>query len=400
MSFAGVPYSYGLGHLSEYDVQALFVRLVDVLKTLPIRRRRTRSGKRYGFVRQGDGERTNNSATHLLGLRMLSTSKDRPRKASVVHGLLGSGDPANSGNSSGSEDELAQRDTIRASSSLESWHVARAQSQKMNMLDPQYKVETGLYDILWVTFSVKSKFRWQLPVLDALQVCRDNCADEVREYRFKRQSDFTQLVRRMAVKEKIMYLEGDYDFEAGHAKAGWRLLPLGVFTGVSLETMCSFTKACANIRVPAHVFLGIPRGFGKDELASMRQVYFRQLNWAAEFTKAILDDIDSFLEEVAEDMKSNASLESRMPFPPHLSNLYLRHCQGRQLQEDAHTPRPDEALGSSDDDLDESVSKLTPEEEAFQLRRRSLDGRTRKRIERNQVLRATAAKAADVRKAA
>merc|ERR1712183_100902 len=51
------------------------------------------------------------------------------------------------------------------------------------------------------------------------------------------------------------------------------------------------------------------------------------------------------------DLAMSNTLESLMPSPPPMSHLYLKHCEGRELTEDAVTPRDSEADKSDDEEL-------------------------------------------------
>merc|ERR1711865_685425 len=74
---------------------------------------------------------------------------------------------------------------------------------------------------------------------------------------------------------------------------------------------------------------------------------------AAQFLTIVIASIEAFFQEVDEDMQMACSVEGQLPCPPHASHLYLKHCDGRELQADAVTPR------SSDvDSEDENSSPL------------------------------------------
>lgn len=260
------------------------------------------------------------------------------------------------------------------------------------MMEPDYKVETMMFDLLWVTFSVKSKFRWQLPLKENLRVCRDSCIEEVIELVFRKKNEVHRLPMCIEVVSDGLVLREETVFEAGVVKQRGRLLPMGAFTGVKLSSMTALARATDAMRVPAHIFFGVAReDITKEKISIMKHTHLDRIHWAQGFTSGILNEIDSFLEEVLEDMKMTSSLESLMPFPPHMSHLFLKHCEGRELQEDAVTPRAEEAVESSSEEephedflLDRSQSKEA-ELQAAREERKSFD-HNKKRIEKNRVL--------------
>merc|ERR1711862_124160 len=74
------------------------------------------------------------------------------------------------------------------------------------------------------------------------------------------------------------------------------------------------------------------------------------MQWVGKFCTDILQSAQDLMEEVSEDFQISGSLESLMPSPPPMSHLYLKHCEGRELAEDAAIPRSDEVAESEDED--------------------------------------------------
>merc|ERR1712224_70485 len=71
----------------------------------------------------------------------------------------------------------------------------------------------------------------------------------------------------------------------------------------------------------------------------------------------VLGDIQAFCDELAEDLKM-CVIEGALPSLPNTSDLYLKHCEGRDVQDSARTPRKEDDDESSGDEF--RIGKTAP----------------------------------------
>merc|ERR1719223_2373915 len=106
----------------------------------------------------------------------------------------------------------------------------------------------------------------------------------------------------------------------------------------------------SNQKLPCRLVFGYPkRGTTKAKLEMMRQTHMDKMAWVGSLVTTILDDLNQFIQEAAEDVDVCLPVEQALPSPPSASEKYVPHCAGRELQTDAHTPRSDEESCGSED---------------------------------------------------
>mmetsp|Transcript_18625 Transcript_18625/g.56687 ORF Transcript_18625/g.56687 Transcript_18625/m.56687 type:complete len:188 (+) Transcript_18625:3-566(+) len=171
---------------------------------------------------------------------------------------------------------------------------------------------------------------------------------------------------------------------------------MGSFLGRSLKSPVHHQKL-DEMRPPVHFcFAFAKEDITHQKVEHMKEVHMKTLSWVGKFCTEIIESVEGLFQAVAEDQLMCGSLESVMPRPPPVSHLYLKHCKGREIAEDAATPRSEEA---SDSDLEaamEPVSPLTPllngggnmssTASVMAGEIRASYGTKRKKIERNSVL--------------
>merc|ERR1712100_884771 len=105
--------------------------------------------------------------------------------------------------------------------------------------------------------------------------------------------------------------------------------------------------------LPAQFFFAYPKeNISSQKIMRMKNRHGEGIEQATHFLTQAIDSIESLFKEVSEDLEMACSLEGRVPCPPSDSNLYLKHCDGRELQADAATPRSNE-----EDSHDEDITK-------------------------------------------
>lgn len=131
---------------------------------------------------------------------------------------------------------------------------------------------------------------------------------------------------------------------------GSHVLPLGVLSGRNLKSSVWWEKMEA-LDTPAHFFFGWAKhDVTHQKIEQMKEVHMDKLKWCGNHCRMVLKSIEDFLAEVTEDFSMSGSFESLMPSAPPLSHLYLKHCEGRELAEDAATPRSDDLAESEEED--------------------------------------------------
>merc|ERR1712072_1013947 len=81
---------------------------------------------------------------------------------------------------------------------------------------------------------------------------------------------------------------------------------------------------------------------------------------ACKHLRWVVNSIEELYVEVKEDIKICGSLEALMMHPPNLSQLYLPFCDGREVLQDAATPRSDEADHSTEETVSPRSVPGTP----------------------------------------
>ena len=78
-----------------------------------------------------------------------------------------------------------------------------------------------------------------------------------------------------------------------------------------------------------------------QKIEYMKDLHVEKMKWAGKFLTEVTESVDGLLADVTGDIEMSGCLETALPSPPSLSHLFLKHCEGREIAEDALTPRID-----------------------------------------------------------
>mmetsp|Transcript_49632 Transcript_49632/g.130972 ORF Transcript_49632/g.130972 Transcript_49632/m.130972 type:complete len:992 (-) Transcript_49632:8-2983(-) len=386
---AGTAYSYERGHLTEFDVQAMIKDIITHLQHPP-GRHMTKAQKKARHDRRRAREEVGRGGRQMMGLTILSTSATSKGLGDQTMALrrANSGDQSGSGES-GSEGEQQRKMLRGAESAVQHWASVVAQDRREKAQDAEFREEAYLLDYLYWLIKVKSDYQWQVPLMQAIDACRNSCVEEIIEVIAESKQELAML--QGCMDEKYVIRE-DYRFRDTKLPVNAHLLPMGSFAGKSLKSSVWWEKI-ETLRVPASFFFGWAKhDVTQQKIEFMKEVHMAQLEWVGKYCTGLLQSIDNFLEECSEDLAISGTLESLMPNPPPLSHLYLKHCEGRELAQDAVTPRSDDLAASDEEDVvaqgdDAVISAATGAEPANGATLTgSRMGERRKRLERNAVL--------------
>merc|ERR1740121_961931 len=384
---AGTAYSYERGHFTEFDVQAMIKDIVVTLKHPP-GRHMTKAQKKARQERRRARDETT-GPRQMMGLTLLGSNASSiglGESAGVLK-RANSGDQSGSGES-GSEGEQ-ERKLRGQASAVQQWTSLVAQDRSEKRQEEDFKEEAYLTDYLFWLMKVKSDCQWQMPLLRACQVCRESCVEEIIEVIAQTKTDLALLQGCM---DEKYYVREDFRFRDTKLPMAAHLLPMGSFAGKSLKSSFWWEKI-ESMRCPSSFFFGWAKSdVTHQKIEVMKDTHMQQLAWVGTYCTGLLQSIEVFLDECAEDLAISGSLESLMPNPPPLSHLYLKHCEGRELAEDAVTPRSDDLAASDEEDVmaqgeDAAISAATGAQPAAgSTMTGSRIGEGRKRLERNAVL--------------
>lgn len=264
-----------------------------------------------------------------------------------------------------------------------------ARWEKLVELDTQarqnessYNPQAALFSHLYWLVKVKSERIWEPAVKQVGVELRSMCVDRIQEIDIYDWRDlvhlFDTMSQRFVLAESVTLPRQNLTIHGGS-----RALKLASLHGCHLDqkTHERFNgRRQGNVALPVKFFMRKTADDVTNEtIVDMRAFYTAELERGAEFITRILEEVNSLLSDVDTDCQMNSTLEGKMPSPPPISHRYLKHCEGRELQEDARTPRADEAESSDEDQMkpDGICKSHTGSMKQFH------DG---KRIERNHVL--------------
>lgn len=340
---AGKLYSYERGHIGEYEVQAMIRDLVHTLRN-PGGRTLTKAQKKAKSDQRNARDENKKEPRQLVGLTLLSTSASNKglgeaRRTTVYGENSGSGE-------GGSDGEADKQKSIKHTSGVARWSASVEKDTKEKMRDAEFRPTNYLPNYLYWLVKVKSDLQWQPPLLACIDELRKSCVEEVVELIAKNKPDLVCMQGKM--NEKYIVIE-DFRFSDKKVPAHAHLLPMGAFSGKNLKTNLVY-ETMDTFPVPAHFFFGYSKSdVTHQKVEAMKECHMERLKWVGKYCTHLVEAIDTFLDELLEDIAMSSSLESLMPSPPPMSHLYLKHCEGREIDDDACTPRSEEHAESSDD---------------------------------------------------
>lgn len=235
---------------------------------------------------------------------------------------------------------------------LVEWEEKQKEDRKERMDDPDYTVNYQIYENLYWLVKVKSDLYWQQPLRDIVADMRESCTEEIQHYTLEKKTDLLRLIGGMnekyTLKDGIEIGEGENKVRI---KKMARLLPLGVMRGKDLSDTTMMTKM-EDIKLPSEFVMGIPKGdCTRQKMWFMHHRHKIGMEEAGRHLTQALNSVQQLFDEVAQDVAVMSSIEGVMLYPPHMSQLYLPFCEGREVADDAATPRSDDNDGQEQDDI-------------------------------------------------
>jgi len=339
---AGTKHSYEQGHLSEFEVQEMVNSAVATLRAVPGRQlsKSQKSQKHETKKRRGSGR---HGPRQILGLSILSGSRKSSADAQAAWRSSG----GESGGESGSGSDAERQPMARhRESGVQQWRLLAEKDLGEKRRDSEWSEADYLQAYLYWMVKVKSDYHWQPPLIEAIAQMREAMVEEVVEVSVRSKRDLATLHgiinEKYVVRETTRFCEVDLPRDA-------RMLPLGTFAGKNLKSAIWWEKL-ESLHPPVTAYFGWAKAdITHQKVEHMKEVHMQKLRWCGRFLTSVLQSVEDILQDVADDFSMSASLESTMPCPPQLSHLYLKHCEGRELAQDAVTPRSDVGSESSGD---------------------------------------------------
>lgn len=402
---AGAHYSYEKGHFTEFDVQKMIRDIIHTLREIP-GRHLTKLQKRAKEDTKMKRKEDAKMKSQMMGITMFSSkAKHDPNAFQAGGGIQrqGSGSGMSSGADSGSEEEKGRnaKEGFQSATTRAVYLMEKDRTEKK--MDPEYRVESYFSDAMYWLIRIKSEYFWQQPLTDAIKELRNACVEDIIEVVVDTKPELSKMQNIMS--EKYVIRE-DTKFHGCNIMVhkDSHLLPLGSFEGKKLTNPIHHEKM-EDLLLPVTFFFG----YAKDDVTAqkiefMKSTHMEKMAWVGKYVSDVLRQVENLFQEVSEDIAMCGSLESLMPWPPNMSHLYLKHCEGREIQKDAVTPRSSE--GESDEEAADDPGQLAVGQSATAMSSQFLkteptsqsmgmsasmagtmtDKRRGKRIERNQVL--------------
>mmetsp|Transcript_28996 Transcript_28996/g.53352 ORF Transcript_28996/g.53352 Transcript_28996/m.53352 type:complete len:1030 (+) Transcript_28996:145-3234(+) len=390
VDFKGNHWSYEKGHLTEFEVQIMIEEVIQHLQSVP-GNQMTKEQRRAKKERKKKGETdplsTGAWKQQMMGVSILA-KKEAGDEVTAVE------TPAD-GSAPAPTDE--QKAAKSKASAMHQWIRQITLDRHERMADQVYKADNQVYDCLFWLVKVKSDFQWQAPLKKCIMALRDACVEEISECWIQRKFE---LSRMQSVLNEAYIVREDSEFGEGGERAkirrGSRLLPMGSMKGKNLK-LTSYLEKLDEMKVPVHFVFAFPKEeITHQKIEHMQNQHLLQMRWVGSFLTEVINSVESLFKEVEEDLAMSATLESLMPSPPPISELFLKHCGGREIQEDAATPRDDGAPAPVNEDYEDQEgldstfgtrSEFDEDEEEYRPKPRlPKEMAQRDKIERNHVL--------------
>jgi len=244
-------------------------------------------------------------------------------------------------------------------SAVTEWELKVMADRKERMMDIDYQVDDQVYENLYWLVKVKSDTHWQQPLKEIVEHMRECCTEEIQDIVVTRKQDLSRLAS--TFNEQYILKDGVDLGEPGstmHLKKNAHLLPLGCMKGKSMKLVGWLAKM-EEIILPAEFVVG----HAKPDITHQKVEYMqhkhtdgmiacgKHLTW-------VIASVQDLFTGVSEDLKMSGALEGSMPAPPNMSHLFLPFCEGREVLDDAATPRSDQEEMSSGEDIGHELSPL------------------------------------------
>jgi hypothetical protein len=382
-----IKYSYDRGELNEFEVQNLLLDAKDMLHEVP-GYQHTKHTKKVQTLKAKKQQVNLKKPVIILGPKTLLSEKKK------FHASHLSDSEAQFSESSA--DECA---TARTTTTTQTQSSARGRKKQIGMAswtkrvetdraerkdDPEYNSEERIFDNLYWVLKVKSEIYWQKPLQDMVDKLVEDCTDEQIVLNIETKNELSKLT---GVLSQTYTIRDEIEFGSTKAtkvkvpvKA--RLVPMGSLEGADLH-QTETLENMENMKLPLKIVIAHEKeNVTIVKTQKMKNSYHHYMEQAVVYMTSIINSIENFFIEVEEDLQMACSLEGRVPYPPNSSHLFLKHCDGRELQPDSLTPRSNER--DSEDELVESkpdTPKATSQTVSFEAGVKAVN-----RIERYHVL--------------
>jgi len=339
-------YSYEKGHLTEFDVQGMILGILDIFQDIPghtiaSNKRRARETRKAQAQAQMQALRGTEVKNQIMGLPILGQRVVANNAAAQELQALR---PAQAGEVSGSDDDvdrLAFKKTECKGSAVNHFLTHLSEDRKQRMGDPSYRADDQIHECLYWLMKVKSNYRWQQPIIEVLRELREAGVEDIIEVSIKRKFELTKLHQSLT-ETYTMRTATEFGEDGKRVPTNARLMPLMSFAGENFKA-AHCLDGIEDMKLPVHaIFASAKEMITHQKVEFMQTVYKSKMGQVGQFLTAVLQSIRQIFAEVEEDLKMSCSLEGAMPTTPPMSHLYLPHCQGREVQGDARTPRSDE----------------------------------------------------------
>lgn len=364
---ANPKFSYERGHFSEFEIQYMIEKAKELVHSVP-GYQTSKWVRNYRVEQQRKKERQRHQPK-ILGAKTLSMEAKKEhqdgQRSDTESEWLGesSADEATTARTVKSTTSTA-RGRARKLAGMQSWKHQIEKDTRDKSCDPGYRGDERVYEILYWLVKTKSDMYWQQPLQDIIDALADSNVDEMREFIVK---DKLELAKLAGILNPLYHIREDTEFEADvktfrpkvKLLQHYRMLPLGSMLGKDLRDS-HHLEQMENMKVPTHFLFAYPKETASDEkIQRMKNRHYQGMEQAWKVLTQTIDSIEGLFKEVAEDLEMACCMEGRVPYPPNDSQLYLKHCDGRELQRDSATPRSNEEDSQEEDSSPKKLKSAT-----------------------------------------
>lgn len=342
-SAIGTLWSYEKGHFTELDIQHMVTNALHEVQDVPGRRlskaekkalekKDVKADRKEKFTQMKKGRNS------MMGIGILAAQKADAK------------DSAQAKNQEG-YDSARQTDSAR--------RVTRQAIFNESAVDrnsAEYRPEYEIFDNLYRLFKAKSEWHFEPPLKKALEDMRESCVEEMIDVVISKRSQLTQL--RQMIDENCRIVDeirlGDDDSKI---HKGSLLLPKKSLKDRKLQTQEQFDEI-EQLHLPAHFLFSYAKGeITAQRVKHMQITHLEVLRRVGRHLGQVVKSCEQFFEETATDIEAFCTVENRMPSPPPVTHLYLKYCEGRELAEDARTPRIEEIEEAEAEELQQAAAR-------------------------------------------
>jgi len=377
---AGAAYSYVKGHITEFDVQVYIKELAKQLVQVPghdlgdksrsreMRKAKSTQQQRLLERKKQQEDQGGTTKTQMLGMAILSKAQDKAvgrASAPMARGQnSGSGDSGDSGS-----DDDTKIAAIRSRNALQHWELVMRQDikKKKSSTEIQYDESAYIFLALHWLIKVKAQFHWQHPLFEIIKELRNACVEDIIEVNSRVKSDLTKISNAMDDKYVMRDDARLDDANETYLKRASRLLPMGVMEGKDFRSKVHLERI-EHLALPAKLFFAYPKeDITAQRVEHMQSVHKEKLLDVSKKVNVMLAEVEELMEGVKEDMLMMGSIEEGIKTPPQMSHLFLKYCEGRELDEDALTPRINEGEEVDSDEEEPVYGSIAPGELAASI---------------------------------